>query len=44
MEYKMKFKKIFEDLEIKKGDVEKKVIYVYLLFVEFMLDYIINDF
>ncbi|WP_425421308.1 type I restriction endonuclease subunit R [Phaeodactylibacter xiamenensis] len=43
-EYKMKFKKILEDLEIKKGDAEKKVIYAHPSFVEPMLDYIINDF
>ncbi|WP_370391068.1 type I restriction endonuclease subunit R [uncultured Winogradskyella sp.] len=43
-EYKIKFKKILDDLEIKKGDAEKKLIYAHPSFVAPMLDYIINDF
>ncbi|MGB6151046.1 MAG: type I restriction endonuclease, partial [Pricia sp.] len=43
-EYKIKFKQILDDLEIKKGDAEKKLIYAHPSFAAPMLDYIINDF
>jgi len=43
-EYKIKFKKILDDLEIKKGDAEMKRIYAHPSFAAPMLDYIINDF
>jgi type I restriction enzyme R subunit len=43
-EYKIKFKQILEDLEIKKGDAEKKLIYAHPKFVAPMLEYIVSDF
>ncbi|MBO0343077.1 type I restriction endonuclease subunit R [Flagellimonas profundi] len=43
-EYKIKLKQILDDLEIKKGDVERKYIYAHPSFVAPMLEYIINDF
>lgn len=43
-EYKIKFKKILDDLEIKRGDAERKMIYAHPSFVAPMLEYIINDF
>lgn len=43
-EYKIKLKQILDDLEIKKGDVERKFIYAHPSFVAPMLEYIINDF
>lgn len=43
-EYKVKFKKILEDLGIKKGDANKKEVYAHPSFVAPMLDYIVSDF
>jgi type I restriction enzyme R subunit len=43
-EYKVKFKKILDDLDIKKGDANKKQVYAHPSFVAPMLDYIVNDF
>lgn len=43
-EYKIKFKKILDDLDIKKGDIDKRQLYSHPSFVAPMLDYIINDF
>ncbi len=43
-EYKIKFKKILDDLDIKKGDIDKRQLYAHPSFVAPMLDYIINDF
>ncbi len=43
-EYKVKFKKILDDLEIKKGDAQKKQVYAHPSFVAPMLDYIVKDF
>lgn len=43
-EYKIKFKQILDDLEIKKGDAQKKFIYAHPAFVAPMLEYIIDDF
>ena len=43
-EYKVKFKKILDDLDIKKGDANKKQVYAHPSFVAPMLDYIVEDF
>lgn len=43
-EYKIKFKKILDDLDIKKGDIDKRRLYSHPSFVAPMLDYIIKDF
>jgi len=43
-EYKVKFKKILDELEIKKGDAEKEMLYAHPSFVLPMLDYILTDF
>ncbi|MCM4168048.1 hypothetical protein KCTC52924_01126 [Arenibacter antarcticus] len=43
-EYKVKFKKILDDLDIKKGDANKKLVYAHPSFVAPMLDYIVEDF
>ena len=43
-EYKIKFKKILDDLDIKKGDIDKRRLYAHPSFVAPMLDYIVNDF
>jgi type I restriction enzyme, R subunit len=42
--YKIKFKKILDDLDIKKGDIDKRQLYAHPSFAAPMLDYIINDF
>ncbi len=43
-EYKIKFKKILDDLDIKKGDIDKRRLYSHPSFVAPMLDYIVTDF
>lgn len=43
-EYKVKFKKILDDLDIKRGDADKKIVYAHPSFVAPMLDYIVEDF
>ena len=43
-EYKVKFKKILDDLDIKRGDIDKRQLYAHTSFVAPMLDYIVNDF
>jgi type I restriction enzyme R subunit len=42
--YKLQLEKILKDIEILKGDVDKKEIYSHKSFVEPMLEYIVNDF
>lgn len=42
--YKIQLEQALKEVEILKGDVEKKVIYAHPKFVEPMLDYIIQDF
>lgn len=42
--YKMKLAQTLEEIEVLKGDVEKKLIYAHPKFVEPMLDYIVEDF
>ncbi|MDZ7848653.1 MAG: DEAD/DEAH box helicase family protein [Owenweeksia sp.] len=42
--YKMKLAQTLEEIEILKGDVEKKLIYAHPKFVEPMLSYIVQDF
>lgn len=42
--YKIQLSKILEEIEILKGEVERKIIYSHEKFVEPMLDYIISDF
>lgn len=42
--YKMQLEKILKDIEILKGEADKKYIYAHKSFVEPMLDYIITDF
>jgi type I restriction enzyme, R subunit len=42
--YKMTLKQALEDVEVKMGDVDRKLIYAHLSFVEPMLDYIVTDF
>ena len=42
--YKMQLEKILKDIEILKGEADKKYIYSHKSFVEPMLDYIITDF
>ena len=42
--YKMQLEKILKDIEVLKGDVDKKYIYSHKSFVEPMLDYIVTDF
>ncbi|NYT85032.1 type I restriction endonuclease subunit R [Pollutimonas harenae] len=42
--YKMALQQALEDVEVKMGDVDRKLIYAHESFVEPMLDYIINDF
>ena len=43
-QYKMNLAKTLEEIEVLKGDVEKKLIYAHPKFVEPMLDYIVKDF
>lgn len=42
--YKMQLEKILKDIEVLKGDVDKKYIYAHKSFVEPMLEYIVTDF
>lgn len=42
--YKIQLAKVLKEIEVLKGDVEKKIIYAHERFVEPMLDYIIDDF
>lgn len=42
--YRLKLEKALKDVEILKGEVEKKIIYSHPKFVEPMLDYILEDF
>lgn len=42
--YKMQLEKILKDIEILKGEADKKYIYAHKSFVEPMLDYIVTDF
>lgn len=42
--YKMSLQQALEDVEVKMGDADRKLIYAHENFVEPMLDYIINDF
>lgn len=42
--YKMALQQALEEVEVKMGDVERKLIYAHPSFVEPMLDYIITDF
>ncbi len=42
--YKMQLEEALKEVEILKGDVEKRVIYSHKKFVEPMLDYIVQDF
>lgn len=42
--YKLTLKQALEEIEILKGDADKKVVYAHPKFVEPMLDYIVNDF
>ena len=42
--YKLQLEKILKDIEILKGDVDKREIYAHKSFVEPMLEYIVNDF
>ncbi|MGH1471644.1 MAG: type I restriction endonuclease subunit R [Cellvibrionaceae bacterium] len=42
--YKLSLKKALEEVEILKGNSDKKLVYAYSTFVEPMLDYIVKDF
>jgi len=42
--YKIQLKEALKDIEIVKGDADKKLVYAHARFAEPMLDYIINDF
>jgi type I restriction enzyme R subunit len=42
--YKLEMKKALEDIEILKGDADKKIVYAHPKFVEPMLDYMVKDF
>lgn len=42
--YKMALQQALEDIEVKMGDVDRKLIYAHESFVEPMLDYVITDF
>lgn len=42
--YKLTMQKALEEIEILKGDAEKKLVYAHPRFVEPMLDYIVEDF
>ena len=43
-DYKLNLKKTLEQIEILKGNADKKVVYAHEKFVEPMLDYIVKDF
>ena len=42
--YKLTMQQALEEIEILKGDAEKKIVYAHQKFVEPMLDYIVQDF
>jgi type I restriction enzyme R subunit len=42
--YKIQLKEALREVEILKGDADKRIIYAHAKFVEPMLDYIVNDF
>jgi type I restriction enzyme, R subunit len=42
--YKLTLQKALEDIDILKGDADKKIVYAHPRFVEPMLDYIVEDF
>ena len=42
--YKLTMQQALEEIEILKGDAEKKIVYAHQKFVEPMLDYIVHDF
>jgi type I restriction enzyme R subunit len=42
--YKLTLKKALEEIEILKGDADKKIVYAHPKFVEPMLDYVVQDF
>jgi type I restriction enzyme, R subunit len=42
--YKMVLEKALNDIEVLKGDVDKKIVFAHPTFVEPMLDYIVEDF
>ena len=42
--YRLKLKEALEEIEVLKGDVERKLIYAHHRFAEPMLDYVISDF
>lgn len=42
--YKMELQKALAEIEIKQGDLDKKLVYAHPTFVEPMLDYIVTDF
>lgn len=42
--YKIQLKEALREIEILKGDADKRIIYAHARFVEPMLDYIVNDF
>ena len=42
--YKLNLQKTLEEIEILKGNADKKVVYAHEMFVEPMLDYIVKDF
>jgi len=43
-QYKIQLQKALEEVEVKMGDVDRKLIYAHPSFVEPMLDYIVTDF
>jgi len=43
-QYKIDLQKALEEVEVKMGDVDRKLIYAHPSFVEHMLTYIVNDF
>ena len=42
--YKLVLQQALEDVEVKMGDIDRKLIYAHPSFVEPMLDYIVTDF
>lgn len=42
--YKLSMKKVLEEIDILKGEGDRKVVYAHTRFVEPMLEYIVNDF
>ncbi|WP_345986617.1 type I restriction endonuclease [Sulfurimonas sp. HSL-1656] len=43
-DYKLKLKQALEDIEVLKGDINKRDLFAHTRFVEPMLEYIVNDF